>query len=249
MKKDGTGWGSWALGSFVEKPCAACKKRGDSCLRVVVDDFGDVDLGACVWCKARSVGCSTAQRRGRGRPSKAKAKEEPKQKRKASEMESESSEGEEPSPKKARSESVAVHSEEEWEEWNGIQEAEEVREEVEEVGEVVEEVRDVTEEVREVTGEVRKVDKEEAKRARKEVRRWERKMRRWERSEDMKDLIHAVIDLGKKVDRFAEEVRVSNVLRNRADREYLEERRRWYISSRMENARGLSDEDSEMYSA
>jgi hypothetical protein len=75
MKKDGTGWGSWALGAFVEKSCAACRKRSDSCLRVVVDDFGDLDLGACVWCKARSVGCSTAQRHGQGRPSKAKAKE------------------------------------------------------------------------------------------------------------------------------------------------------------------------------
>jgi hypothetical protein len=41
----------------------------------------------------------------------------------------------------------------------------------------------------------------------------------------MKDLIQAVRDLGDKVDRFADEVRVSNVLRNRADREYLEERR------------------------
>jgi hypothetical protein len=41
--------------------------------------------------------------------------------------------------------------------------------------------------------------------------------------------------------------RVSNVLRNRADREYLEERRRWYFSDRMANARDWN-EDSERYS-
>jgi hypothetical protein len=49
------------------------------------------------------------------------------------------------------------------------------------------------------------------------------------------------------VDRFAEEVRVSNVLRNRADREYLEERRQWYFSDRMANPRDWND-DSERYS-
>jgi hypothetical protein len=58
---------------------------------------------------------------------------------------------------------------------------------------------------------------------------------------------NAVRDLGNKVDRFAEEVRVSNVLRNRADREYLEERRRWYFSERLEHARSWN-EDSERYS-
>jgi hypothetical protein len=54
------GWGDWFPGRIVEKLSAVCKKRSDSCLCVIMDDFGDIDLGACVWCKARSVGCSTA---------------------------------------------------------------------------------------------------------------------------------------------------------------------------------------------
>jgi hypothetical protein len=255
MKKDGSGWAGWSLGSFVEKSCAACKKRGDSCLRVVVDDFGDVDLGACVWCKARSVRCSTAQIRGR--QAKAKGAESTKGgKRKASEVDSEASEGEKPMAKKAKSASIVEESEEEFEEWNGILEAEEfrkgmvteeVREEVEGVQEVVEEVREVAEEVREV------VDKKEAKRARKEARRWERRARSSEMLERMDELIDVVRELGDRVESFAGEVRVSNALRNRADREYLEERRRWYFSERKLNARNWqeegSGEDSEVYSA
>jgi hypothetical protein len=55
--------------------------------------------------------------------------------------------------------------------------------------------------------------------------------------------MYLVRELGK----FAEEVRVSNVLRNRADREYLEERRRWYYTDRMANAKD-SGEDLERYS-
>jgi uncharacterized protein YoxC len=227
-------------------------KRGDSCLRVVVNDFGDIDLGACVWCKARSVGCSTVQRRGRQAKAKG-AKEAKDGKRKASEVDSEASEGEAPSPKKAKSRSVIEDSKEQWEEWNGIQEPEEVREEVEdvqaevteEIREEVEEVREVVEEIREVTEEVREVDKKEAKRARREARRWERKARRSERSERMDELIDAVMELGDKVDKFAEEVRVSNALRNRADREYLEERRRWYFSDRLLHARNWK-EDSDV---
>jgi hypothetical protein len=154
-KKDGS-WGNWALGQFVEKPCAACKKHGDSCLCVVVDDFGDIDLGACVWCKAHSVSCSTAQRQGRGGVSKAKAKadEEPKEgKRKASEVkQSEDDDGEEPLAKRVKSQSVMEDSEEEWEhildkgEWPEesceTRETEEVREEDE--GVRVSSVSDVT---------------------------------------------------------------------------------------------------------
>jgi uncharacterized protein YoxC len=259
MKKDGSGWAGWSLGSFVEKSCAACKKRGDSCLRIVVDDFGNVDLGACVWCKARSVRCSTAQLRGR--QAKAKGAEGTKGgKRKASEVDSEASEGERPLPKKAKLVSVVEESEEEWEEWNRIQateevredmvteeireEVEEVREVVEEVREVTEEVREVAEEVREVAEEVREVDKKEAKRARREARRWERRARRSERADRMDELIDVVRELGNKVDEFAAEVRVSNALRNRADREYLEERRRWYFSDRKLNARNWQEEDS-----
>jgi hypothetical protein len=119
-KKEG-GWGDWALGWIVEKPCVACKKRGDSCLHVVLDDFGNINLGACVWCKAQSVGCSTAQRHRRGGVSKAKARLEESKggKRKMSEVEeSEDSEGEEPLAKKTKSRSVIEDSDEEWE---GIQ--------------------------------------------------------------------------------------------------------------------------------
>jgi hypothetical protein len=220
-----------------------------------VNDFGDIDLGACVWCKARSVACSTAQRRRRGGPSKPKAKEAEvpeENKQKVSEVESEDSE-EEPLAKKFKSKSVIEDSEEEWEEWNGIEDegeqpkelgeeqgTEEVREEVEEVREVVEEVRE------EITEEVREVDKKEAKRERREARRWEREARRSERSDRMDELIDVVRELGDKVDRFAEEVRVSNVLRNREDREYLEERRRWYFSDRMLHARNWQEEDSDV---
>jgi hypothetical protein len=176
--------------------------RGDSCLHVIVNNFGDIDLGACVWCKARSVACSTAQRRGRR--SKAKAKEEPKQKRKASEMGSEASEGEATLLKKTKSRSVVEDSEEEWEEWDGVQDKgnwpKDSGEEIE-AEEVREEIREEVEEVQEVVEKVRKEDKKEAKRARREARRWERKARRWERSERMDELIDVVRELGDKVQR------------------------------------------------
>jgi hypothetical protein len=142
-----------------------------------VNDYGDIDLGACVWCKARLVGCSTVQRRGCVGASKAKVKDavEPKEiKRKASEVDSEESE-EEPLAKKFKLNSIIEDSEEE--EWEGIQdkgdwpkdsgeerETEEVREEVEEVR-----VSSVSEtEGQEKTEEDKEKDKSEAKRARKE---------------------------------------------------------------------------------
>jgi hypothetical protein len=50
-----------------------------------------------------------------------------------------------------------------------------------------------------------------------------KRARRSERMELMREMILAVRELGSKVDRFADEVRASNVLINRADREYLEE--------------------------
>jgi hypothetical protein len=71
--------------------------------------------------------------------------------------------------------------------------------------------------------------------------------RRSERNELMREMILAVRESGSKVDRFADEVRVSNVLRNRVAQEYLEERRQWYFRERLENARELS-KDSERYS-
>jgi uncharacterized protein YukE len=238
--------------------------------------------------------CSTVQRRWRGGASKAKDEEDPKGKHKVSEVESEDSE-EKPLAKKFKSRSVLEECEEEWEEWDGVQdkedwpkdsgeerEAEEVREEIEEVREVVKEVREEVEEVREEVEEVREEveevqevvkevreeveevratsvneteapekTEEEREKDKREAKRVRKEMRRSERLEEMKDLIHVVVDLGKKVDRYADEVRVSNALRNRADREYLEERRRWYFSDRMLHAKDWEkdlDVDSEGHS-
>jgi hypothetical protein len=83
---------------------------------------------------------------------------------------------------------------------------------------VTEDVLENTASEAEVQGET---EKDKGKRKAKEVRR----VRRPERSGLMREMILVVRELGSKVDRFADEVRALNVLRNRADREYLEERR------------------------
>src|SRR3979490_1075514 len=49
----------------VQQPCTNCKKHGNTCLQKVIDLYGDVDLGACIWCSVRGVGCSISQR-GKG---------------------------------------------------------------------------------------------------------------------------------------------------------------------------------------
>ena len=46
--KDDTNWHN-ARAS--EKACATCVKRKNTCLRWVINVYGDVDLGACVWCQ------------------------------------------------------------------------------------------------------------------------------------------------------------------------------------------------------
>jgi hypothetical protein len=176
-----------------------------------------------------------------------------------SDVDSEVSE-EEPLAKMFKSNSIIEDSEEEWEEWEGIQDQREWPEESGKVQET-EEVREVTEEVQEGnegawTSSVSETEgqekaEEEKEMEQREVKRARKEARRSERSEEMKDLIHAVIDLGEKVDRFADEVRVSNMLRNRADREYLEERRRWYFSDRLLHAKDWekgSEVDSEGHS-
>jgi hypothetical protein len=184
-------------------------------------------------------------------------------------MDSDGSEGEEPLVKKVKSQCVIEDSEEEWEgipdkgDWwkdsGEVAQTEDFREGTEEVqvssvseAKVQEEVREDKDkekrEAKKVRREARRSERK-ARRSERKARRSERKMRRLERSEEMKDSIYIVRGLGNKVDRFAEEVRVSNVLRNRADREYLEERRQWYFTDRLANARGLSEEDSEVYSA
>jgi hypothetical protein len=218
----------------------ACRKHGDSCLCVVVDDFGGVDLGACVWCKTQSVGCSTAQCRCRGGVSKAKVKSEGSKggKQKACEVEeSEEREGEGPSSKKVESHSVIEDSGEEGD-WHQDRENRPKKD----MGEakVAQEIRASLVSEAEVQGKAEDKGKGKAME--------ERKARRSERTEMMRDLTQAVRELGDKVDRFADEVRVSNVLRNRVDREYLEERRYWYFSERLANA-GESNKDLERYSA
>jgi hypothetical protein len=48
----------WAYVRCATRACTTCVKRGNTCLRKVVDLYGDIDLGACVWCGLWSVKCS-----------------------------------------------------------------------------------------------------------------------------------------------------------------------------------------------
>ena len=52
---------NWHNARASEKACATCVKRKNTCLHWVIDVYGDVDLGACIWCQERSVRCSIAQ--------------------------------------------------------------------------------------------------------------------------------------------------------------------------------------------
>ena len=52
---------NWRNACASEKACATCVKRKNTCLRRVIDVYGDVNLGACVWCQECSVRCSIAQ--------------------------------------------------------------------------------------------------------------------------------------------------------------------------------------------
>jgi hypothetical protein len=36
-------------------PCMTCVKQGNTCLCKIVDLYGDINLGACVWCSQQSV--------------------------------------------------------------------------------------------------------------------------------------------------------------------------------------------------
>src|SRR3979490_1792006 len=77
---------TWRNTGSANPPCTNCKKRGNTCLHWVIDLYGDVDRGACVWCSVRGVGCSIKQQvrgtRGAGSPKKSLGKG----KRKASEV-------------------------------------------------------------------------------------------------------------------------------------------------------------------
>ena len=88
---------NWHNARALEKACVTCIKRKNTCLRRVIDLYGDVDLGACVWCQEHSVRCSIAQRGRVGKTSGEKRKRSEKGKEKAEE-----SLGEEPLVKKAK---------------------------------------------------------------------------------------------------------------------------------------------------
>ena len=94
---------NWCNAHASEKACATCMKRKNTCLRQVIDVYGDVDLGACVWCQECSVRCSIAQRGRVGKTSGKKRKRSEKGKEKAEEGSGEEdSSDEEPPAKKAR---------------------------------------------------------------------------------------------------------------------------------------------------
>jgi hypothetical protein len=210
LKKVG-GWGDWALGSTIEK---ACRKHSNTCLHLVPDDFGDMDMGACVWCKTQSVGCSIALHHRQGVVSKERMEEKPRvEKRKVSMVdESKDSEGEVPSPRKVKSCKIIVDSKEE--EWLGGREEWVKRDP--ETGKSAKEAWASLPSNAEIEGADKEKDKGKSK------VKWVRKS---ERLEVMRELVLPVRELGSKVDRFADEVRVLDVLRNWVDREYLEMRR------------------------
>jgi hypothetical protein len=88
---------NWRNARASEKACATCVKRKNTCLRRVIDVYGDVDLGACVWCQERSVRCSIAQRGRVGKTSGEKRK-----KKAEGSSDEEDSSDEEPLVKKAK---------------------------------------------------------------------------------------------------------------------------------------------------
>ena len=94
---------NWRNACTSKKACAMCVKRSNTCLRWVIDVYGDVDLGACVWCQERSVRCSISQRGRAGKTSGEKRKRSEKGKEKAEQTSDEDeSSDEEPLVKKAR---------------------------------------------------------------------------------------------------------------------------------------------------
>jgi hypothetical protein len=222
------------LGRTVEKPCVLCRKCGSSCLCVVVNDFGDVDLGACMWCRTWSVGCSITLHRCQGAVSKARTEDMPKSgKRKVSEVDK-SEDSKVTSPRKVKSRRVIEDSDEEgdWKEGREQRAKRNLK-----MGKLAEEARasspsEAEEEKR--SGMEKQMERKKAKQVRKS-----------ERMEVMRESGLAVRELGSKVDRFVDEVLALNVLRNRVDREYLEMRRRENFMERLENARDLSKESEE----
>ena len=94
---------NWRNARASEKACTMCVKRKNTCLHQVIDTYGDIDLGACVWCQERSVRCSIAQRGRAGKSLGEKRKRSEKGKEKAEEsLDEEDSSDKEPLVKKAR---------------------------------------------------------------------------------------------------------------------------------------------------
>ena len=94
---------NWRNARALEKACATCVKRKNTCLCRVIDVYGDVDLGECVWCQEHSVWCSIAQRGRVGKTSGEKRKRSEKGKEKAEGTSDEDdSSDEEPPSKKAK---------------------------------------------------------------------------------------------------------------------------------------------------
>ena len=52
---------NWHNTRASERVCTMCIKRKNTCLHWIVDTYGNIDLGACIWCQERSVWCSIAQ--------------------------------------------------------------------------------------------------------------------------------------------------------------------------------------------
>ena len=77
----------WRNARSANPPCTNCKKKqGNTCLCQVIDLYRDVDLGACIWCLVRGVGCSIKQRVRGVRGPRSPRKSSGKGKRKASEL-------------------------------------------------------------------------------------------------------------------------------------------------------------------
>ena len=94
---------NWRNARASKKACTMCVKRRNMCLCRVIDIYGNVDLGACVWCQEQSVQCSIAQqgRAGKSLGEKRKRSEKGKEKVEGTSDEDESSD-EEPLVKKAK---------------------------------------------------------------------------------------------------------------------------------------------------
>ena len=74
---------NWHNAHASEKACTTCIKWKNTCLRRIVDTYGDIDLGACIWCQKRSVWCSIAQQGHAGKSLGKKRKRSEKGKEKA----------------------------------------------------------------------------------------------------------------------------------------------------------------------